>query len=115
MERRKIGLHTGGNEQPVMLDLLLEPNKNKDSPSPSLSLKQLIDVASIFLVAGSDTTAYTLSCATFYILSTPGVLAKLREELARVPVRENGRFEWKHVQNLPYLVSAYSLEAKPRV
>ena len=75
MERREKGIFTADNEQPVMLDLVLEPNGKNGFPS--LSLKQLIDEALIFLAAGSDTTAVILSCATFYILNTPGVLAKL--------------------------------------
>ena len=60
----------------------------------------------MYVTAGIDTTAYALSVATFYILHTPGVLLKLREELLRVPTSEEGRFEWKNVQNLPYMVSA---------
>lgn len=104
MERREKGRYTDDNDRTVMFDLLLESNSEKDFQR--LSLEQLIDEALIFITAGTDTTAYALSCATFRILHTPGVLAKLQEELGRVPLGKEGRFEWKYVQNLPYMVSA---------
>ena len=94
----------------VMFDLLLEPDERGVRRQ---SREQLIDEAFLFITARVDTTAYTISCATFYILRTPGVLAKLREELLRVPVTEEGMFEWKHVQNLPYMVKRIVLEAQP--
>lgn len=103
VERREKGRFVDDNEQTVMFDLLLESNSEKGFKR--LSREQLVDDAFIFVFAGTDTTAYALSCATFYILYTPGVLAKLREELMRVPTREKGKFEWKDVQNLPYMVS----------
>ena len=103
MDRRAKGIYTDDKKRAVMFDLLLKPD-DKRGFKP-LNLEQLIDEAFLFLVAGIDTTSYALSCATFHILHTPGVLTKLREELLRVSGREKGRFEWKHVQNLPYLVS----------
>ncbi|KAF6227938.1 hypothetical protein HO133_007666 [Letharia lupina] len=103
MERREKGRYTDDNDRTVMFDLLLESNSEKDFQR--LSLEQLIDEALIFITAGTDTTAYALSCATFRILHTPGVLAKLQEELGRVPLGKEGRFEWKYVQNLPYMTA----------
>ena len=85
-----------------MFDLLLEDNLRKGHHH--LNLEQLIDEALIFLTAGIDTTSYGLSAATFYILHTPAVLQKLQEELCSVPRDEGGRFEWRSVQNLPYMV-----------
>ena len=91
-------------ESTVIFDLLLEHNNEKGFQR--LNRKQLIEEAISYVTAGIDTTAYALSVATFYILRTPRVLAKLREELT--PISEEGRFEWKNVQALPYIVSAYS-------
>lgn len=104
IERREKGKFTDDNDRTVMFDLLLESNGQKGFQH--LSREQLIDEALVFVIAGTDTTGLTLSAATFYILHTPGVLAKLREELLRVPGSEEGRFEWKEVQNLPYMVCA---------
>ena len=104
MERREKGVFTDDNERTAIFDLLLESNGEKGSQH--LDSEQLIDEAFLFLGAGIDTTNITLSYATFYILHTPGVMARLREELLQVPVPEDGRFEWKYVQNMSYLVSA---------
>ena len=103
IDRREKWRYTDDNDRTIMFDLLLESNVQKGFQR--LNQEQLIDEALIFVTAGADTTAYALSCATFYILHTPGVMAKLREELVRVPIREKGRFEGRHVQNLPYMVS----------
>ena len=52
------------------------------------------------VLAGSDTTAIFSCAALYYILKTPGVLAKIKEELdprkIQVPV------SWKATQELPY-------------
>lgn len=87
-----------------MFDLLLESNDQKGFQR--LNRKQLIDEAFVFVIAGTDSTALTLAAATFYILHTPGVLTKVQEELLRVPGCKEGRFEWKDVQKLPYMVCA---------
>ena len=85
-----------------MFDLLLEDNLNKGHHR--LSLEQLIDEALIFLTAGTDSTSYSLSAATFHVLHTPVVLQRLQEELCSIPRGERGRIEWRSVQNLPYMV-----------
>ena len=85
-----------------MFDLLLEDNLKKGHQR--LNLEQLIDEALIFLTAGTDTTSYSLSAATFYVLHTPAVLQKLQEELYSVPRGEGGRIEWGNVQKMPYMV-----------
>ena len=104
IHRREKGKFTDDNGRTVMFDLLLESNDRKGFQR--LSWEQLIDEALLMVIAGTDTTALALSASTFYILRTPGVLAKLRKELSTVPGSEEGKFEWKYVQNLPYLVSA---------
>lgn len=103
IERRAKGKVSDENGRTLMFDLLLESNGQKGFQR--LSREQLIDEALSTVFAGTDTTVVTLAASTFYILRTPGVLAKLREELSRVPGSEEGRFEWKHIQNLPYLAA----------
>lgn len=100
-ERREKGKTTDQNGSLTLIDVLLEPNPEKSYEVPAL--KNLIDDIFIFVMAGVDTTAYTLFCATFYILSNERVLEKLRRELHGVPRSTTERFEWKHVSNLPYL------------
>lgn len=53
------------------------------SHDPAAYQKYHMDVASLSnVVAGSDTTSIALTSALYYILTTPGVLEKLRRELA---------------------------------
>lgn len=59
-------------------------------------------------MAGSDTTAYTIACTTYYLLMHKGPLAKLKEELKLLPRTSNGRLDLKNVMALPYLVSTSS-------
>jgi cytochrome P450 len=57
------------------------------------------------MVAGSDTTAISLSATLYYLLSNPTSLAKLRDEIdhftARGSLSKNPSF--KESQEMPYL------------
>lgn len=77
-----------------------DPKKGYEVPT----LEQLVEDAFLFLLAGSDTTAYTLSVATFHILEHKDVLARLRSELQQALRGDHGTFIWKDLANLPYLV-----------
>lgn len=82
-------------------DLYLELDNRKDTTQ---NVAQVFDGAFNFMTAGIHTTAYTLSWATFNILSSPSVLAKVQSELdeAKAVIRDD--FNPKAIQNLPYLV-----------
>lgn len=111
VDRRSNGVYTDSQGRTVMFDLLLEDNLKKGHHR--LNLEQLIDEALIFLTAGTDTTSYGLSAATFYVLNTPRVLQKLQKELDSVPRGQEGRIEWRSVQNLPYMV-CYQYKIPPQ-
>ena len=81
---------------------MLQPDPKKGYEVPTL--EDLVDDAFLFLIAGSDTTAYTLSVGTFHILDNEEVLARLRAELKEAPKDTHGTFIWKDLVNLPYLV-----------
>ena len=91
VDRRSNGVYTDSHGRTVTFDLLLEDNLEEGHQG--LNLEQLIDEALIFITAGTDTTSFGLSAATFYILHTPSVLQKLQEELQSVPRGQGGRFE----------------------
>lgn len=82
-------------------DLYLEIDSRKDT-LPNVA--QAFDGAFNFMTAGIHTTAYTLSWATFNILNSPSVLAKVQAELeiAKGVIRDE--FDPKAIQTLPYLV-----------
>lgn len=110
-ERREKGVFTDQDGNLTLIDVLLEPNPDKSYEVPAA--KDLIDHTFAFVLAAVDTTAYTLSCAIFYVLRNEGVLEKLRQELHGVLRDTSGRFEWKHVSNLPYLAGdPISLETR---
>lgn len=100
-DRREKGIKTDQDGNLTLIDVLLEPNPDKNYQVPAL--EDLIDDTFAFTAAGVDTTAYTLSYAIFYILRNEGVVEKIREELRGVPRDTTGKFEWKHVSTLPYL------------
>jgi cytochrome P450 len=58
------------------------------------------------IVAGSDTTAVTLSSVFYHLIRFPNALAKLRQELEeteRQGKSKNGRLKFKDSQEMPYL------------
>lgn len=70
-------------------------------------MPHLVDDMFNFLVAGSDTTAYTISCAIYHVLASPGILRKLRQELDEVAPLTGDTWDHRKIQALPYLVSYY--------
>jgi len=56
-----------------------------------------------FIAGGSDTTSFTLSCAFFYVLSSPEVYAKLITELDENASFIRDTFDYSKIQNLSYL------------
>lgn len=63
---------------------------------------QLAAHASDFVLAGSETTATTLSCIMYYLLRTPEVMAKLQAEV-RTQYQHYEDINLASVQHLPYL------------
>lgn len=100
--RREKGALQTEDGRDTVFDLLLEPNDEKSYQVPDMT--GLIDEAFLFVIAGADSTAYTMACATYYILTQEDVLSKLKTELSGVPRHDNGRLDCKNIQSLPYLV-----------
>ena len=88
----------------TVFDLLLESGLGMEGSHQNID--ELVDEAFLLLFAGSDTTAYTLSCATYYILAHKDCLVKLRKELEIIPKGGIDAQDWNRIGRLPYLVSA---------
>ncbi|UZP43395.1 hypothetical protein NXS19_011211 [Fusarium pseudograminearum] len=71
------------------------------SKSPVLSDEELGSEVSMMLVAGSDSTAATLTYATWAIIRDPDLRRKIEEEVARLPEH----FTMKDLDRLPLLNS----------
>ncbi|KAI1214327.1 putative elymoclavine monooxygenase [Annulohypoxylon truncatum] len=77
----------------------IDPNDHKKVKAVPHPLEDIFN----FIAGGSDTTAYTASCAVHYLLSSPEILAKLQAELDQSSLIIRGDFDHKRIQNLPYL------------
>ncbi|EGE01905.1 CND5p [Trichophyton equinum CBS 127.97] len=100
--RRAKGQMTTAEGITTVFDAMLQPNEEKHYESRTST--ELIDEAALLIIAGSDTSAYTLTCATYYLLSTPLALTALREELdsAKTAIQE---CNWEKIRKLPYLMA----------
>jgi cytochrome P450 len=100
-ERHKKGIYSANGGRKTIMDLLMKPEKGY---SP-LSKESLVDEVNSFCFAGTHTTSFSLTLATFYLLKNPSKLEKMLKELESVPRNANGLLEYRDVCNLPYLVS----------
>ncbi|KAK5054451.1 hypothetical protein LTR84_001341 [Exophiala bonariae] len=81
-----------------------------DLPPSQKSDLRLQDEAQLIIGAGLATTGWTLSVATFYLLSNPSVLARLQNELKEaIPTADKSdptaNLEWTELEKLPYLTA----------
>jgi cytochrome P450 len=68
--------------------------------------KVLLVEASDILVAGSDTTATTLSVAIQKITECPGILRRLKNEMKEAGIATEQDYKLVKLEQLPYLVSS---------
>ncbi|OGM44850.1 hypothetical protein ABOM_006118 [Aspergillus bombycis] len=80
-------------------DVLLESGQ---SDGIHIDRKYLIDESVLFMFVGTDTTAYALSFAIYYLLTHPDVLKKLKVEL-RDSERQIQSHDWPAIRKLEYL------------
>ncbi|MCJ1465275.1 hypothetical protein MMC07_003891 [Pseudocyphellaria aurata] len=115
IEKRSQGIYNDKFERQYAFDLLLEPQPVKDYVVPSA--KELVDEALVLIVAGTDTTTYALTHATYHILRHSDVLKRLQEELQQTLNENEGRLEWATIRQLPYLTAIIqeSLRLSPPV
>lgn len=62
----------------------------------------------ILIAAGTETTARTLSVISFYLISQPAILQKVREELKSVMPSVNDPISSSELERLPYLVKRHT-------
>lgn len=96
------GVNTASDGRKTILDLLLQP----EGEAP-LSKQSIVDETYSFFFAGTHTTSFTISMATYYLLSNPSKLKKLLAELKTVTRNTEGLLEYRDVHRLPYLVSFF--------
>ncbi|KAL4987950.1 cytochrome P450 [Aspergillus falconensis] len=90
-------------KQTVFSDLI-----QGDLPASEKADRRLQDEAQLVIGAGLATTGWALTVGTFYLLSNPKVLARLRRELDEAIPTYNlenptAALEWTELEKLPYL------------
>ena len=78
--------------------------KSEEVAPTERTVGHLVDEGTTIVAAGVETTAKTLATACFYILYTPGVLRRLRDELRSAMPSQQDRLSWTQLEQLPYLV-----------
>lgn len=85
----------------TQIDVLAMLISAKHEDGRSITFDELRDEIMTILVAGGETTSSALAWAVFHILKTPGVLNKIREELATV--LDGDDVSAQHLPKLKYL------------
>ncbi|MCJ1438985.1 hypothetical protein MMC27_008375 [Xylographa pallens] len=78
---------------------------NSKLPAEEKRLDRLAQEAFTLVVAGGETTARTMTVATYYILATEGVLPRLRTELEEIMPDPHSTIEANRLEKLPWLTA----------
>ena len=89
------------SEHPTIFETLL----NSDLPASEKSRDHLSEEGSVLVSAGSETTAKTLTHITFFLLSDPSKLARVRAELATVMPTPQSQVTVTALEKLPYFTA----------
>jgi cytochrome P450 len=77
--------------------------QSAELPPSDRNLQHFVEEAQILIAAGQVTTAYHLEVTCLYIMTTPGVLDKLRAELVHAITDSTSLPSLKRLEELPYL------------
>lgn len=72
-------------------------------PPQERSARRLEDEGLIVVVAGTETTARTLTVASYHIFDNKPLLRRLRDEIITVMPRPTSNASWAELEQLPYL------------
>jgi len=100
LERESRG--TGG--QGDLVDRLIELRaRHAKGELPSLISEQIIGQAIIFIMAGFETTASTLSSLAYCLTKNPDVLEKLVDEVDKVVEASAGKIDQESIREMAYM------------
>ncbi|GFY77126.1 cytochrome P450 3A8 [Trichonephila inaurata madagascariensis] len=80
----------------------------KTATSKKISMDELVAQCVIFFLAGYDTTASTLSFATYMLALDQNIQDKLRQEVDDALAANNGQLTYEAIQNMKYLDNVIS-------
>ncbi|PYH47883.1 cytochrome P450 [Aspergillus saccharolyticus JOP 1030-1] len=76
---------------------------NANVPAEERSLVRLREESFVLLLAGTETTAGTLTYGMYQVLRNKEIFFKLRKEVQSMALTSDGRVPWPQVESLPYL------------
>ncbi|KAK3870708.1 hypothetical protein Pcinc_024089 [Petrolisthes cinctipes] len=102
-----LSIRKTGNKRGDFLDLLLEErtfdNKENSTNKQALSDRSIVSQSILFLVAGYDTTASTLSFCSYELAKNPREQQRLRNELIDVMKENNGELTYQGIMEAKLL------------
>jgi len=94
----------GAGGQGDFVDRLIElRRRHAQGELPSLSSDQIIGQAIVFILAGFETTASTLSSLSYCLAKNPEVQEKLIQEVDQVVEASDGKIDQESIREMPYL------------
>ncbi|KAM0277611.1 hypothetical protein ACHAO9_012497 [Fusarium lateritium] len=91
----------------TIFDRLLDANQKSEKErgiKSKFGLKELTDEGVSLLIAGLETTATTITHATYYFHKYPHVQSRIMAELNSIKLDENGRMPIQQIEAQPYFV-----------
>ncbi|KAK2002195.1 trichodiene oxygenase [Colletotrichum falcatum] len=101
-ERKRLGAGHGKNTN-VFAELF-----DSDLPPEEKTTKRLTAEGLVTMIAGTETTSFTLTVITFYLLTKPDVLERLTRELRTVVADPERLPSWPTLEALPYFSAVIS-------
>jgi cytochrome P450 len=107
IEEQVFAIQSGSNDgwKDVSHHTIFHEMLNSELPPEEKSTARLCDDGQVIVVAGTLTTAWALSVATFYLLSQPDTLRRLKDELRTEIPQISQRVPLSVLEQLPYLTA----------
>ncbi|KAJ4299457.1 hypothetical protein N0V90_004702 [Kalmusia sp. IMI 367209] len=98
---RRIGFEKADQVHKTVFHTLLQ----SDLPASEKETRRLAEEAVLLVGAGTHTTSWVLTIITFYLLSNPSLLRKLRDELKTVLPNPKSEAPLMELEKLPFLTA----------
>jgi hypothetical protein len=99
---------SGDSEQPSIIDKLVEPYLSKDvdleTNLKALPLMEIVGHSYVLLLAGTDTTALTLTGIMYHLCKNREYTRRVRQELCKVGDPDSPEYPWQRAIRTPFLV-----------